>query len=117
MVKDDFVKEALLPSTASDAAPRKKGGCRAGLAVVKALLLGLSFWVCLNALGLAPVPACLKGRHGHDGGWKADEQCPQATATIPKKNVELWTSLGETFNSDAFKARAVEWIGGAVRVP
>ncbi|TBU60979.1 carboxypeptidase S [Dichomitus squalens] len=116
-LKDDFVKEALLPSTVSDASPRKKGSCRAGLVVVKALLLGLSVWACLNALDLAPVPACMKDRLGHEREWKADEQCPQATAVVPKKNVELWSSLGKTFDSDAFKARAVEWIGGAVRVP
>ncbi|PIL24979.1 hypothetical protein GSI_12866 [Ganoderma sinense ZZ0214-1] len=117
MSKEEYAAVPLLPSTASHAAPRKKGSCRAGLAVVKALLFGVGLFVCLNAVGLSPIPRCVTDRLAPDHHWKAEEQCPQATAVVPTKNAELWNSLGDTYGTDAFRSRAVEWLGGAVRVP
>ncbi|KAI0731172.1 carboxypeptidase S [Earliella scabrosa] len=110
--------DALLPSTAFEGAPRRnlKGLC-AGLRPVKALLCGVAIWVFLNAVGLAPIPGCIHDVLGSDNSWKAEEQCPQVSPIVPQKNAALWNSLGGTFGSDAFKARAVEWLGGAVRVP
>lgn len=117
MSKEEYTTLPLLPSTASDAAPRKKGGCRAGLAVVKALLVGVGLFVCLNAVGLSPIPRCVTDRLSSEHHWKAEEQCAQSTAVVPTRNAELWGSLGDTYSTDAFKSRAVEWLGGAVRVP
>lgn len=51
------------------------------------------------------------------GGNKGVDLCPQATELVPQKNVKVWRSLGETFRTKDFKTRAVNWLGGAVRVP
>ena len=107
-------KEPLLPS-AVEVVPAKKG-CSAGLRVVKALLVGMSAWACLHALGLAPVPEVAVDAL-FPALYTAESQCPQVSAIVPEKSSELWTSLGETYASDAFKSRAAEWLGGAVRVP
>ncbi|KAI3616852.1 carboxypeptidase s [Moniliophthora roreri] len=42
--------------------------------------------------------------------------CPQVDALVPKQNLFFWVVLGDTLDTDAFKTRAVEWLGGAVRV-
>ena len=108
-------KESLLPSAVVEAAPAKKG-CSAGLRVVKALLLGISAWACLNALDLVPAPASVADAL-IPSTYSVEAQCPQVSAVFPEKNAELWKSLGESYSSDAFKGRAIEWLGGAVRVP
>ncbi|KAG6809472.1 hypothetical protein H0H92_016114 [Tricholoma furcatifolium] len=38
-------------------------------------------------------------------------------ALLPTENLALWDSLSSNYASDAFKLRAAEWIGGAVRIP
>jgi hypothetical protein len=43
--------------------------------------------------------------------------CPQADSLYPDRHAVLWESLGKDFSQDAFALRAVEWLGGAVRVP
>ena len=43
--------------------------------------------------------------------------CPQADALYPDRHAPLWESLGKEFSQDAFTLRAVEWLGGAVRIP
>ncbi|KAH9027918.1 hypothetical protein EDB84DRAFT_1563249 [Lactarius hengduanensis] len=43
--------------------------------------------------------------------------CPQANALYPDRNAPLWERLGIDFSQDVFTLRAVEWLGGAVRVP
>ncbi|KAI0058987.1 carboxypeptidase S [Artomyces pyxidatus] len=43
--------------------------------------------------------------------------CPQVDALYPSRNGELWKNLGKTFDTDAFKGRAIDWLGGAVRIP
>ncbi|KAG1751297.1 uncharacterized protein EDB91DRAFT_598921 [Suillus paluster] len=45
------------------------------------------------------------------------ELCPQADALVPEKNGGVWESLGHTYSTEEFKARAVDWLGGAVRIP
>ncbi|KAH9000506.1 carboxypeptidase S [Lactarius akahatsu] len=40
-----------------------------------------------------------------------------ADILYPDRNALLWDSLGKYFSQDAFTSRAVEWLGGAVRVP
>jgi Gly-Xaa carboxypeptidase len=43
--------------------------------------------------------------------------CPQSNALYPGQHAELWESLGREFDEDAFTTRAVEWLGGAIRIP
>ncbi|KAH9970444.1 hypothetical protein BJV74DRAFT_879845 [Russula compacta] len=47
----------------------------------------------------------------------AAELCPQSDALYPDSHAELWKSLGHNLKGDAFTTRAVEWLGGAVRIP
>ena len=47
----------------------------------------------------------------------AAKLCPQSDALYPESHALLWDSLGRVFDEDAFTTRAVEWLGGAVRIP
>ncbi|RPD64399.1 carboxypeptidase S [Lentinus tigrinus ALCF2SS1-7] len=107
--------DTLLPSTTAEVAPAKRS-TSAGLRFVKGLLVGIALWTCLHAAGVARVPACLSDALVGEE-YNAEAQCPQVSAVTPEKSSELWSSLGETLSTDAFKTRAVEWLGGAVRVP
>ncbi|KIM82989.1 hypothetical protein PILCRDRAFT_447597 [Piloderma croceum F 1598] len=52
------------------------------------------------------------------GGKQSSESlCPQATEIFPQKNGKNWQHLSETFSTDDFKKRAVNLLGGAVRIP
>ena len=42
--------------------------------------------------------------------------CPQEEQLLPERNKELWESIGTQIETDDFKAKAVEWLGGAVKV-
>ena len=46
----------------------------------------------------------------------ASELCPQAKSTTPVKHSAIWNTLVERSASEEFKERAVEWLGGAVRI-
>ncbi|OAX43947.1 carboxypeptidase S [Rhizopogon vinicolor AM-OR11-026] len=43
--------------------------------------------------------------------------CPQVDELIPEKNGVIWESLQDTYSTEEFEARAVDWLGGAVRIP
>jgi Gly-Xaa carboxypeptidase len=43
--------------------------------------------------------------------------CPQADELVPEKNGVIWESLQLTYGTEAFKAKAIDWLGGAVRIP
>lgn len=46
-----------------------------------------------------------------------EELCPQAEPLVPSKHKGLWDSVGSSYDSPEFKDKAVEWLGGAVRIP
>ncbi|KAF4569828.1 hypothetical protein EYR40_008808 [Pleurotus pulmonarius] len=52
-------------------------------------------------------------KHGH----RDEDLCFQANELIPDKNGDLWTDVGSTISTDAFKTKAIDWLAGAVRVP
>ncbi|KAI5987097.1 hypothetical protein EDD15DRAFT_1509304 [Pisolithus albus] len=57
-------------------------------------------------------------RKFHHGGTEAFANvCPQVPELIPQKNLDIWESLGATYDTDAFKAKAVNWLSEAVQVP
>ncbi|KAI0352310.1 carboxypeptidase S [Trametes cingulata] len=92
--------------------PQKKASC-VGRTLVKGLVAVFTLLTVLHTLNVVDLRSCVS-----DNGFDASAaQCPQATAVVPEKNAGLWKDLGETIASDKFKARAVEWLGGAVRVP
>jgi Gly-Xaa carboxypeptidase len=52
------------------------------------------------------------------GALKDDaDLCPQVDELVPEKNRVIWESLQDTYSTEEFKARAVDWLGGAVRIP
>ena len=51
----------------------------------------------------------------HSGVLK-EKSCPQVDALIPEKNLFFWTLLADELGSDDFKDRAVNWLGGAVKI-
>ena len=50
--------------------------------------------------------------------WQdAPAQCPQAETLSPIRNAEVYSKLGEVLKKNETRARAIDWLGGAVRVP
>ena len=47
----------------------------------------------------------------------AADLCPQSPAVSPVKHAELWQSLNKTYGEEPFMSRAIDWLGGAIRVP
>ncbi|KIJ65653.1 hypothetical protein HYDPIDRAFT_88243 [Hydnomerulius pinastri MD-312] len=45
------------------------------------------------------------------------EVCPQASELIPEKNNAIWTKLSNTYGTETFKMKAVDWLSGAVQIP
>ena len=43
--------------------------------------------------------------------------CPQVKPITPTKRSAIWESFVERSTTDEYKTRAIEWLGGAVRVP
>ncbi|KAI0629289.1 carboxypeptidase S [Trametes polyzona] len=105
-----FTEKAQMPEPVSQPRPRTR--C-VGRTLVKGLVVVLAFLTCLHAFEVLDLRSCLSERIVD----VTAAQCPQATAVLPEKNSNLWTSLGKEFDTDKFKSRAVEWLGGAVRVP
>ncbi|KAG5724904.1 Carboxypeptidase S [Termitomyces sp. T112] len=52
-----------------------------------------------------------------DLGDFTQPQCIQSADLTPVRNEALWALLSSTIGTEAFEAKAVEWISGAVRVP
>ncbi|CDO72068.1 hypothetical protein BN946_scf184962.g11 [Trametes cinnabarina] len=53
-----------------------------------------------------------------DYPWpSADAICPQTSAIAPKKNSAFLNALEAEYNTDEFKLKAYESLGGAIRVP
>ncbi|KAI0820814.1 carboxypeptidase S [Trametes gibbosa] len=107
---DEKAPSAYMPEPVSQ--QLKKTRC-VGRTLVKGLVVVFALLTCLQSLQVVDLRSCWS-----DGAADASaELCPQAHAVVPKKNGELWTSLGKAFGTDTFKERAVEWLGGAIRVP
>lgn len=43
--------------------------------------------------------------------------CPQVDALTPQKNSDLWNELNDKISTSSFKQSAIDWLGGAVRIP
>lgn len=43
--------------------------------------------------------------------------CPQTKDLLPIENLDIWSEVGQTLKSPEFRQRAVDYLGGAVRVP
>ena len=47
----------------------------------------------------------------------ATDLCLQPSALTPIEHAQLWQSLSGTYGTDAFVSHAIDWLGGAIRVP
>ncbi|KAG1908133.1 uncharacterized protein F5891DRAFT_1179654 [Suillus fuscotomentosus] len=43
--------------------------------------------------------------------------CPQVDELVPEKNGVIWESLQHVYSTEEFETRAIDWLGGAVRIP
>lgn len=48
---------------------------------------------------------------------KDSDLCPQPSPLVPSSTEELWKALNDKYRTKEFLNDAVEWLGGAVRVP
>ncbi|CAL1714699.1 unnamed protein product [Somion occarium] len=103
-------KDGLLPSYTS--APRKS------LSPLRATIyLALALVCTCSALWSLDLPELLHGGLSESEDVSAADLCPQPSALAPSKHAAFWETLNETYATDDFASRAVEWLGGAIRVP
>ncbi|EMD39065.1 hypothetical protein CERSUDRAFT_112759 [Gelatoporia subvermispora B] len=109
-------KEFVLPVSEPVAHPARHGPfSRLRLCVQLAVVI-FGFSACLHSLDLLPTDP-LSSLSDVSDNAELKALCPQAAPLLPQKNGALWEKLGETYGSEAFLTRAVDWLGGAVRVP
>lgn len=106
--------DTLLPSTTPVLVPRPQTSPKPS--INKTAILVFFIWAAVvwrhllwNAIWLLDIRA--------GSNWAGQDFCPQADVLTPQKNNKLWESLGATIGTAEFKERAIDWLGGAVRVP
>lgn len=102
---DEFLPGVLPPRAGKTLSSGRIAALRTAL-VVLAVFASTYLWKA--PYGIGPY-------HSHQE-FNADI-CPQVSELIPKANGALWKTLGDTYETDAFKIRAVDWLAGAVRIP
>lgn len=78
-------------------------------------------------LALVALAITFFARIGHEQLWNrvqraapdtsSDNICPQVPELTPVKNNALWQTLAETYGTEAFRLKAVDWLSGAVQIP
>ncbi|KIY65076.1 carboxypeptidase S [Cylindrobasidium torrendii FP15055 ss-10] len=53
----------------------------------------------------------------HAETHSSPETCPQVNPLYPQNYASVWTTIGNTIDTDAFKQEAVDKLAGAVRIP
>ncbi|KAL5531541.1 hypothetical protein ACEPAG_4418 [Sanghuangporus baumii] len=102
------------------------------------MALGRAIWSCITLLGaLVGIDTLLRFHKytcgGNVGGiWDAldrtgiidytapastSEVCPQADILFPVRNKVVWDAFGAQLDTNDFRSKAIDWLGGAVRVP
>ncbi|KAH8116277.1 hypothetical protein DFH11DRAFT_1199323 [Phellopilus nigrolimitatus] len=91
--------------------------CLAGLLVSSNSLLGS--YKRAGGVSVDSLWSALEGAavFNHAGPSHTEALCPQVEQLLPERNKALWDAVGDQFGTDAFKEKAVDWLGGAVRVP
>ncbi|KZV66012.1 carboxypeptidase S [Peniophora sp. CONT] len=114
MASEKQLTEFLLPqATVVNPPQRSRKLC---WAVIGAFVLaGTVYLVPSLALLLShALPSCL---HAHHSRTQLEALCPQESSLYPQKHADLWADLDHTYGADDFKKNAIQWLGGAVRVP
>lgn len=76
--------------------------------------------VCAGVAVYTLAPQCAKAHFSTDvfsSEAQNAELCPQPVPLAPSKGAELWKALNDKYRTGEFLDDAVEWLGGAVRVP
>ncbi|KAL5513065.1 hypothetical protein ACEPAH_3463 [Sanghuangporus vaninii] len=102
------------------------------------IALGRAIWSCITLLGvLVGIDTLLRFHKYTCGGdiggiWNALDRtgildytapastsgvCPQADILFPVRNKAVWDTFGAQIDTNDFKSKAIDWLGGAVRVP
>ncbi|KAI0296515.1 carboxypeptidase S [Multifurca ochricompacta] len=102
-------KVGILPTAAPASIKRPQRSKWRLLGFITLLVVGVAFRYTTKFGPFSYIPGQL--------GLHDPKLCPQSDALYPDRHAKLWESLGDDFNRDAFTKRAVEWLGGAVRVP
>jgi len=107
MVYTSGEKESILPSNSTNQllpsdTKKAKVNC-------KKLCLGLGVYCALRVL--------YANRDWFNATDYSAPACPQVNAVTPQKNADLWNTLNDRISTPEFKESAINWLGGAVRVP
>jgi hypothetical protein len=107
-------KEAIIPSIRPSHRLRLSSEWLSFGAVVALTIYAFRASIfCVLTDGLNDLYASLS-----DVGASADaELCPQTSPLFPSKNGDIWETVHETYNTDEFKDKLVDWLGSAVRIP
>lgn len=81
------------------------------LGVILTITLSVVFWP-----GSPAIPTAITGLSAHHAVVH-EATCPQVDVLVPDANAGYWKQIGAVMNSDAFKARAINWLSSAVRIP
>ncbi|KAI6106077.1 hypothetical protein EDD16DRAFT_205926 [Pisolithus croceorrhizus] len=84
----------------------------------------IGLFAAVGALGLLvnrvcwhDAPVTLLPTFDQGGTEALTNICPQVSELFPQNNFDIWESLGAMYDTDTFKAKAVNWLAGAVQVP
>ena len=80
---------------------------------IKALAIGL----CLGLLGTGGYVGQTIAQGFPVSKPHPTALCPQVNPITPTKHSAIWESFVERSTTDEYKTRAIEWLGGAVRIP
>jgi len=107
-------KEQYFSGLSTSVEPVKLGSpsrCKRTKALAVGFCLGLLVIGGFVLRSIAPGFAVSKPHH--DPGVL----CPQVKPITPTKHSAIWESFVERTATDEYKTRAIEWLGGAVRIP
>ena len=93
--------------------PIRRGGVRIYFSLTLLSALGLSlFYLFARSPHFGSCGSGITLAHG-----SSDEVCPQTTAVAPEKHRALLDALEGQYQTEGFKVKAYESLGGAIRVP
>ncbi|KAF9262223.1 carboxypeptidase S [Marasmius fiardii PR-910] len=84
-----------------------------------AVVAGLTCFLLASARHWVPISELARCKHIFTFGRQGPDQhfCPQADVLIPAENRAIWEGLKDSYKTDEFRLRAVDWLAGAVKIP